>query len=399
MPKFLDSSSALFLTVSFIALFVGIFFVAAAAARGGSVEIALEANQIRWLQLAYRYFLGLALLGYIFWVLIAISQGVRLDSLASVIERQAGAIGDLKADSRPVGGVTTLTQFGPLAVVLGYVLRKIGFGGRYYYWLFPLAGLRYMFYAERLALIEVLVPLIVIAALTTDHQTRGGRFIRWAPIFGAPALWTLFAISEYSRSWIFYEQTVGIGFPAWVSLRLLGYYTTSFNNSALFLLQTNSHDVVPYFTVSGFWNSPGIEQLLHHPGFSGLNPDAWWTSILYSNSNPEFTNTGSFLVVVGEFGPVLSIFYWLLLGMAIGATFRAMTRGSIPALIATAALFISILELPRIMYWSLGRSVPVILGILILALWFPRNTGGPRGTHSKGAASRVASRAGDGMPS
>lgn len=383
VPKFLSQDSSLLLFVCVAALFVGILAVALAAARGGEIDIVLRPEQIRWLRVAYRCMFVLTILGYVFWVVIAVSQGVRLDSLADVIQREAGAISALKSDSRPVGGVTTLTQFGPIAIVLGFILRKISHGGRTFYWLLPLAALRYVFYAERLALIEVLIPLLVIAALTTDPRTRRGHIVRLAPILGVPALWALFAVSEYSRSWIFYEQTTAIGFPAWVSLRLLGYYATSFNNSALFLSQTQSLDVVPYFSMSGFWNAPGIEQALPHPGFSGMTPEQWWASALAFLSNPEFTNSGSFLVVAGEFGPLLAVAYWGLVGGIAGAAFRAMTRGSVPALVANASLFISILELPRIMYWSLGRATPILIGIIVLALWYPRDTSSRRATSSR----------------
>lgn len=378
VPKFLDQDSSLLLLVCATALFVGILSVSLAASRGGTVDILMNPKQIHWLRMLFACLFILTVLGYVFWILIAIAQGVRLDSLMSVLQREAGAISTLKADSRPVGGVTTLTQFGPVAIVIGFILRKIGHGGSGFYWMIPLAGLRYVFYAERLALIEVLVPLLVIAALTTDPRTRRGVFVRLAPIFGVPALWALFAVSEYSRSWIFYEQNTAMGFPAWVSLRLLGYYTTSFNNSALFFSQTQSTEVVPYFSLSGFWNAPGIEQLLPHPGFGGIAPEQWWAGALSFLSNPEFTNAGSFLVVAGEFGPLLAIAYWLLVGAIAGAAFRAMTQGSVPALIANATLFISILELPRIMYWSLGRATPILIGIVLLALWYPRGSRGQR---------------------
>lgn len=374
VPKFLTQDSSLLLFVCLAAFFVGVLAVALAAARGGAVEITLQPEQIRWLRIAFTCMFILTILGYVFWFAIAVSQGVRLDSLASVVQREAGAISALKSDIRPVGGVTTLTQFGPIAVVIGFILRKIGQGGRAFYWIIPLAALRFVFYAERLALIEVLVPLLVIAALTTDPRTRRGLAVRLAPILGVPALWALFAISEYSRSWIFYEDTTTIGFPAWVSLRLLGYYTTSFNNSALFFSQTQSLDVAPYFSMSGFWNAPGVEQMLPHPGFGGMAPEQWWASTLTFLSNPEFTNAGSFLVVAGEFGPVLAVAYWALIGGIAGSAFRAMTRGSVSALIANATLFIGILELPRIMYWSLGRATPILIGIVVLALWFPRTT-------------------------
>lgn len=371
-PKYLDGNLSLLLMVNLLAMFVGILVSSGAAARGGTTEVRFTERQIRWMQSGYKLMFALMLIGYAIWVFNALRQGVGPAQLASVLERNVGAISDLKADLTPIGGVTTLTQFGPVVIVLGFILHKLGYAKRWYWLVLVLASVRFVFYAERLALIEVLVPLILIAALTIRPGQRFYRLVRLGPILAGPLLWALFAVSEYNRSWVFYQSTTTIPFEQWVTLRLIGYYTTSYNNSALLYDALIGSSAPPYYSITAFWNAPGVEQALPYPGILGMSPGVWWDTILKSAANPEFTNNGSFLMTSAEMGTPASLLYWFVTGVIIGAVFVAMTRGSLPGLLATVTLFIGLLELPRLVYWSLGRTTPFVIALLFFALFYPR---------------------------
>lgn len=371
VPKFLTGDLPTILAVLMLTFFVGILLGSGMAVRGGEATITFTPRRVQYLRTAYRVLVFLTLVGYALWFASAIAQGVSLTELIGVLNREEGAIGTLKENSRPIGGVTTMTQFGPVAVAIGFILRKLGVGGRSYLWFFALAAVRAMFYAERLALIEVLVPFIILAALTVDPARRGAKLVRIAPVLAMPVIWGVFAVFEYTRSWVYYQWITPLPFTDWVSLRLAGYYTTSFNNSALMVDAMPTTSTLPYFTIDGFWNAPVISSLFPYPARMGMEPTEWWATTLKINANPEFNNTGSFLVSYAEFGLVFAVLIWLVVGVMVGAVFTKMTKGSFPAMLGVATLFVGLLELSRFTYWTQGRAFPVLLALVAIAFTYP----------------------------
>lgn len=360
VPKFLDSQSTLWIFIGIAATAVGIIAVTGMVAREGARELRFDAAQVRLLERAYRVLLVLTVLGYVLWVLFAVLQGVRLGDLVAVVTREPGAISALKSNSRPVGGLTTLTQFGPVAVAIGTVLRRLGRPRRGDVVIIGLAMVRSLFYAERLATIEVLMPVVVILALTTTASRRA--WVQVGPLLAVPGLLLLFAASEYTRSWIYYQRFTDKGFAEWVLLRFMGYYATSYNNSALFAEAHRASGLPPYYSADGVWNAPGASVVLGE----AVQP-RWWQEVLATNSNPEFNNPGSFLVTWAELGPVFSVVYWLVVGALLGVAFVSLTRGSVVGVVAVSVTFAGIMELPRYIYWTQGRAIPVLLAVLVLA--------------------------------
>lgn len=355
-----------------LVFFVGILVASGMSARGGAATFYFSEPQISYLVKAYRVLFVLTVVGYGLWFLSAISQGVSAQDLLNVLGRDEGAISALKANSRPIGGVTTATQFGPVAIAIGVVLHKLGEGRRFYWWLVALSAVRATFYAERLALIETLLPILLLAALTARGSGFRASLVRLAPLIAPIGAWGVFAAFEYSRSWVYYQTLTPLPFEQWVSLRLAGYYVTSFNNSALMVDVLKDVNSLPYFAVDGFWNFPLVSAIYPHPGMGGMNATDWWAYMLKLNSNPEFNNTGSFLVAYAEFGIVWAAVFWLMLGLIVGAVFARLTKGSLPALLSVATLFVGILELSRFTYWTQGRAFPIFLAIVIISITYPR---------------------------
>lgn len=368
-PKFVDADAAGRLVLCLAVMFLGLIAGSGMAVRGGRAEIRFTSTQVDFLRRSYRVLMFLTIVGYIIWTASAMRQGAGIEALRAVVGRQEGAISALKSEAQPVSGVTTITQFGPVAAVLGYLLRKLGAGGRRYHFVIWLACLRGLFYAERLAVLEVAIPLLLLAALTVP-ETASRRVQRWTrlgPVMFAPLVWGIFAASEYTRSWVFYQQTTEMPFQEWVSLRLLGYYTTGFNNSALLEVAHRGTFAPPYFSLDVLWNAPLVSGLL-----GGADRHAWWIQVLSQHSNREFNNSGSFLVTTAEFGTLGALLFWLVVGTLIGLLFANLTKASVPALVAYVCVFVGILELPRLIYWTLGRSTPILLAVLFLALRYPR---------------------------
>ncbi len=373
VAKFITADLALVLLILFLCMAIGVFFTAGISPRGRVVELRLHEGHLRLLNRAYLILVALAAIGYVVWAASAVAQGVGLGTLLAVLERSQGAIGELKASARPIGGVTTLTQFAPIAVALNLLLWKSGV--RHVpslLFLFIAALFRVFFYAERLALIELIIPATVVGAMILSAKPKWRRRLAVAPLLGVPAVWGVFALSEYFRSWVYYEQNTHLPFVEWVTLRLLGYYTTSFNNSALVAQAYESHSTLPWFSAQWFWNFPLVENFIQHPGIAGQPAERWWTSTLINNANYNFTNTGSFLTTYAELGLPAAALVWLATGLAIGALYNSLTKGNVPSLLLYATMFVGILELPRIVYWTLGRSTPLVIAFLILAYQWSR---------------------------
>lgn len=333
--------------------------------------VSFNAEQLRWMRKAYLITLRLTIFGYVMWMLVSLTSGVGIGDLAAVVQRDESAIGRLKDQSRPVGGLTTWTQLGPVAVALGVILRRLGYRNRGVWVVIGLSAFRTLFYAERLALLETLIPALLLLALTASPESRSYRLLRSAPLVAPPAVWTLFAMSEYTRSWVYYETTTDQPFAQWVTVRMLGYYTTSYNNSAL-LHSTLPRDAPPYYSVDAFWNAPGIGGIFSVDTIGTLPSENWWFQTLRSGANMEFTNTGSYLVVFAEFSAVFAAVLCVLLGFLYGRLYRGLLYASVPALIAYCALLVGLLELPRFNYISLGRCTPTLLALLVISLSYPR---------------------------
>ncbi|BCT77036.1 hypothetical protein SCMU_28780 [Sinomonas cyclohexanicum] len=371
--KFLDGTMAPVLFVGICAMLLGILLAGTRLHRGGSREVIFSAQAILLLRRSYAVLFTLTLVGYAIWAASAFQHGVRAEDLTAVLDRQAGALGELKGNSRPISGLTTLTQLGPVAVAIGAIMRRLGQGGRSYYLLFAAAAVRTVFYAERLALMELAVPLAVITAITVGGGSRAKQLLaRLAPLFIGPAVWALFAISEYTRSWVFYQNTTSLPFQEWVTMRLLGYYTTAFNNSALFAAAHEGTYALPYFSFPVAWNIPLVDSVVPYPGIHGTGPEEWWMAVLQNNASVELNNVGSFLVTYGELGILGMVLFWMLVGMAMGRLHRSIALGSAVSVIAYASLFVGILELPRFIYWTQGRAFPVLASLLVLWLVYPK---------------------------
>lgn len=332
------------------------------ASRAGRVESDAEPHVIE----GWYHALGLiVVLGYVAWAVIATARGATLELFLAVIHRDMGAISFLKQRLAPVAGVTTLTQVSCIVSALGAyrytTTRKIG-----KLWCFVLlTGMfRALFYAERLALMEVVIPAALVLIVTSHFMRNHRLLMNLIPVIGLAFLVIVFSVSEYFRSWIFYSQSGDTSFVPWVLDRLLAYYTTSFNNNALFYSQVTGSPHPIYFTIPFVFDFPGFSSIFGAPSFGGLLPEDWWFSTLSWYATPEFNNSGSYLTPIADLGLIGGLTFWLILGISLGYVYRRAREGSDVALIAYSTLFLGLLELPRFTYWTLGRFFPAAVALI-----------------------------------
>lgn len=330
----------------------------------------------------FRLSFWLCILGYTLWVGLAIQRGITLDVVSGVLIGEKGAMYDARYTYLPtVGGITTLTQFGTAAMILGCIL------GHSAGWLqvraklaiiYAIAAVRAVLNSERFALIELAVPfLITLLALRYLGKTDVGRswrfLMRFAPLIGVAVLFSVFTGLEYFRSWMNYYAGRNLSLWEFGAMRLLGYYVTSFSNGA-YLLQRLDALNAPYFTLHFLWGfpltGPVIKRIFSNPLLD--SSDKWfYFPFLESGANVEFNNADGMLFPVLDFGTAGGLLYWVAAGVLCGAVFQLFCRKELAGLLLYPMLFLGLLEVPLALYWSEGRSFPALFMLVAVAVLLP----------------------------
>ncbi|WP_460343938.1 O-antigen polymerase [Actinoallomurus acanthiterrae] len=319
---------------------------------------------------AGRVFLILALIGYVTWAVAAVSRGYGKQQLYDAIALQRGVLQSARGEYlTTVPGITTLTQVGPLALICLLLDRRIS-GRRHTLGLIALASFglaRGFFNTERIALMELAVPVVVLAATALPKGRRRQHSILWAmlPLLGPLVLATVFGALEYTRSWNdFYARHSDTGFIGFVLRRLGGYYATSSNNSAIILAHDSTNSPMPIYTGQFLWNFPVVRSFVHIDNSATNGTD--YRSYLYTRyGNLEFNTPGGILPSIIDYGLFGAVVWWGAIGLLIGICYHSMRSGELRGLVLYAVIYVGILEMGMLFYWGLGRAFPLIAGGLI----------------------------------
>ena len=127
---------------------------------------AAPALSLDTLMICLRIAFTLCVAGYAVWIALAVNRGLTLSVAAKLLSAEGGAAGSIRRTYlEGVSGVTTCTQFGLAATILATIIA-IQHGWRhvwpYAVVLFGLALARAIFNSEREAIIELMVPAIVL---------------------------------------------------------------------------------------------------------------------------------------------------------------------------------------------------------------------------------------------
>jgi hypothetical protein len=335
----------------------------------------MTSAEVEVVKIALRGLFYLTIFGYAMWAAIGMLHGVSVADVVHAIRGEAGSISALKRQIRPVAGITSCTQFGPLVVLLAALLRRAGAEpkARRYIGIIILLGLiRSVVYAERLAIFEVLAPLIVVHALflpsSRQHKWLISVIRAAIPLIAPLVLLGVFALFEFNRSWTgFYKDTYNGSYASFAVTRLEGYYATASNNSALIERDFDKKLPLPYYTVQWAWTLPGVSKVVSYADATGVDPTTEWVLELQANANPEFNNEGGILTPAADYGTAGGVVYWALVGIFFGNIWRRVRRGSFTSICLLGISFVGLLEIGRFTYWSLGRFVPAVLGVLYLS--------------------------------
>jgi hypothetical protein len=372
-PKLLSMADGL-LIVALAATFVlaahfGPRLLGSGSGLGSFFDLA-SPRTVNRLERATRALFWMTVAGYLAWALVGAARGLRPADVAAIYT--GAGFGEVKDRLTPVGGVTTLTQFGPLAVTCLVLLRHLGSRlrtGRYLVAIFALAFVRNVAYAERLALIELAIPAFVLWLVLPRTRPRRRAALTLLPLWAPVALLVFFGAFEYFRSYsseYYRDRYADRGFADFTVSRVSAYYATGVNNGVLVLESDRRAVPVPYYTVAGVWNFPPVDALLPYENVAGTSVVDDYRATLDARANPEFTNTGGMLLPVFDLGVPGAFAFWLLVGAAVGWAFHLFKAADVRGLLLYPVLFIGLLEVGLILYWPTGRAIPSVVGAIVL---------------------------------
>jgi oligosaccharide repeat unit polymerase len=331
-------------------------------------RIDLSPAQRRSLEVIVELALVVSIAAYVVWL----GTGVlRAGGVLELIELWRVDPEGVKAETlATIPGVTTLTQLAVAAIPLALAFRIARRGTL----VLPLIAVvlvlavaRTVLYSERLALIELVVPILFV--LIAPRKVHVPRVVVYALVLLIAAV-TFFAATELRRSYAY----TGDFSASSATTRLFGYYVTSINNGMAFLDEYPAHTPA-YTTAEILWTFPVVGDLhvdhlpavgslsLRYADLFGSDPDRFWAPAFAAQDlDYEFnvlTTPGYLAVDFGWAGLV----GMLVLGLVSGWIYRR-SETSPFHLALYAVWLVGLLELMRILYFTDSRLFPAYLVFL-----------------------------------
>ncbi len=336
---------------------------------------------IRWeaVRLLFRISFVLTVAAYIIWYALAIKHGLSLSVILDLLQGGSHSDNDFGGGGEhlmTIPGVTTATQFGLTVVTLAVPLGIVS-GWRTVKWqcltVFALAVTRSFLDQERLAVIELVVPLVISFLGFRAMGKRLRLLTQFGPVLGGVFLYLGFSIAEYFRTWSSFYAARQSNFWSFTALRLAGYYATALNNGAL-LWKTGQHlsAGLPMNTLGFLWRFPILKDVLAtaFPALS-LSEELSGTrygDLLATSANPEFNNPSGIFAPFVDYGVAGGLLLWLLAGLICGFLYKEFKRRSVAGIFLYPAVYIGLIEATRVLYWASGRFFPDIVTLVVAVL-------------------------------
>lgn len=335
----------------------------------------LDAALVPWFWCGYL----LTLAGYAIWLLVGLRNGFSLAIVRDLLVGGGEGTSDIIRSKifTTIPGITTATQFGIAAVLLGTWLYCRGRTNLR--WplisLLALAAARVVIYSERLALLELAIPAVVVALRLWVLNRPQQRWRRVAlvllPLVAVPLVIVLFGFSESFRSWQHYKSSFNslTEFTIW---RIFGYYTTAHNNGAMSMAVRGPWPI-PFSTFSWFWEFPLIEHSrFGYEQLVGINPADVHVATLERYGNPSLNSDGGLFTPARDFGWMAFGPFWLLYGWLAGKAYRGFRAGAFAGCMFYPLFLTALLELPRHQYLTATRTFPSMMLLFAVMAWLVR---------------------------
>lgn len=353
----------------------GSFFVIRAGSESQETDVVRYCRWVVWPLFV------LTLAGYVTWfasaALNAGGPGALLSVFASSVSgTDGGATYYIKEELfQTVPGITTLTQLGILYVTAEALLwvNRASSRGATLARFAPLLGftlVRALLVSERLALIEIVVPIGVVLLSRARWTLVRRSLVHFAPLLAGLGVFALFAVSEYFRSWSSHYQYYYTGtYLNFAAERFIGYYATALNNAAVYY---NYEPVRPLLsTLNSVLEFPvlgGFAQAVYTVSFGA--PRVSHEQLLTTYANVEFNNVSMVGLLLNDFTVFLAPLAAFVIGMVSFSIYTSFVQGRMLGLLLYPSWFIGLLEISRIYYWPAGRYFPVLAFLAISLILF-----------------------------
>lgn len=320
--------------------------------------------------------------GYMGFVFLIAKAGLSLSDLfgGSSDEGSAQPVKDMIGT---IPGLTTLTQLGIASVIVSAILLVHAYSRVELIKLLAVVGFavpRAYIYSERLAILELIIPVGLIVAARFSNG-RGIRKVvaQFVPPVSLVGVVVIFGTFEYFRSWNFYRTHSTQSFTEFALSRFAGYYTTALNNGQLIMDHLSWPNRLPFDTLEGVWTAPGIEQFGLYEKLSGhARPytreatDSLYFDVLRQYANPEFNNSSGYGGVFVDYGWIGGLIFFVVAGLLAGFLYGRFCQARSVGLLLYPMFFVGLVELPRYVYWVQGRATYAWIALVILVVLMKR---------------------------
>jgi oligosaccharide repeat unit polymerase len=325
---------------------------------------------------------------YAIWFAVGVKNGFRPGMILDFLRMNESRLETFAFKERifpTVSGVTTLTQCGMIAVILGVMpaLRKERFVLLAVLAVLSAAFVRAFLLSERLALIELVVPMLLMLfrsdVLGQLRHPLSKLAVKLVPIVGPILLLVMFGAFEYFRSYQYYQDRFNniAEFTVW---RVSAYYTTGHNNAAL-ILEKHGHPPLPVSTLSAMWTFPLVRYSpFSYEKLTGINVGERFNNTLRLYSSLEYNNEGGLFAPLLDYGTIGFGIFWLMAGFCCQWAYRRFMAGNTIGLCLYPLLFLALIETPRFMYVSLSRTTPPLVFIFVIWHLLSRRETSPTST-------------------
>lgn len=320
-----------------------------------------EPSGIIRLKRSYNYMLFFCILAYVVWAGRFISiHG--FGSALSIVNPNAlvSNMYIFRQHSGRIPGITSMTEFGvvlaPLSIILFEETKEKKYI-KFFVGLLFLSVVRALYFSERLAFVELLVP----AFFTFFSYKEIKRKYNFIPIIALVILFVMFGIFEYTRSWSrFYVDYYKGSYVDFVVNRVLGYYTIAVNTECT-ALHFKGPNYFPSLTLQWIWQFPGLKsvpEMIQGPAGSQEN-------LLELYGNEEFNNPGGMLTFIRDFGS-LGMFLSFAFGRIVGGFYKAFKQNYLAGQICYPICLLCLIELPRYFFFGNNRAFFILFGMAFI---------------------------------
>lgn len=311
---------------------------------------------------------ALCLLGYTVWFLPLLIQSP--GTLIAAMRGDFGAVYEVRWLAPNITGITTLTQFGVSYALIYSDLRfraQTTLPRRYdtFFWtIIAFATLRALANSERIALIEVGLPsLFVYFASFRSVKTPKYRLLRkFFPLVLVVIAPIFFVVFEYNRSWVNHYQYRYDNIFSFGLERISIYYSSSFNNMAGYLQYTDWPTWNGFNTFLWLYKFPVFGNLMAEY----LDPKTLtFPQFLELYASEEFNNQTGVLPAFQDWGMIGAGFYFFFMGMFYGYCYICFANRQGWFRHVYPVILFALFEILRIDYFVDGRSVAVMIGLLL----------------------------------